>query len=120
MAKKVNVEDLIPEELQDGFDVDDIDDDDEDSVITVVMQDGVERECQIIAIYEIEGQDYVALLPLEQIEDAEVGEEVETDVFFYRYDEKGDEIQLSILGSDEEFNVVREVFEQIIEESDEE
>ena len=117
MAKGLKVGDMIPEELNEGFDVED-DGDDEVSVITVEMEDGVERECQIIAIFEIEEQDYIALLPTEEFEGVGEDEEVEADVYFYRYDENGDEIELSTLESDEEFNIVREVFEQIIDEEE--
>ena len=116
MASRKNIENLIPDELkEEEFKIKiEEDDEDENLVLDVEMEDGVKRECQVLCIYEVEGQNYAALLPIEQFDGVDEGEEVDAEVFFYRYDENGDDIELSTLESDEEFNMVRGIFEQIM------
>ncbi len=123
MAKKnnVDVEQYLPNELKWAYNPGgDEEDEEETEFLTIKDENGVERECQILCIYEIEElkQDYIALLPLDQLEGVEEDTDTDAEVFFYRFTENGDDIEFSTLESDEEFNVVREVFEQIMEEDE--
>ena len=124
MAKKVDIQDYLPDELKSDEFVEDEQEEEEDDIIVIETEDGEEKECQVLTVFEIEDfkQDYIALLPLDQLEgvDPDEDEEFDAEVLFYRYDENGDDVELSTLESDEEFNAVREVFETILAEEAEE
>lgn len=53
----------------------------EDLTVTLTLDDDTELECAVITIFEADGHDYIALLPLEG-EDFEDGS-----VYLYRYAE---------------------------------
>ena len=59
-----------------SFSTDNTDDDD---YVDMVLDDGTELHCSVIAIFPVEGQQYIALLPDKVIEGYE-----EDDVFLYR------------------------------------
>ena len=93
--------------------------DDEDLFVTLEIEDGEEIETQVLTIFEVEGedgkpgQDYIVLIPVDQV-DSEEGE-----VFIYRYYESEDgEPGLGNIESQEEFDMVSEVFDQIVEEGE--
>ena len=62
-------------------------DDESDMQVTLSLDDGSEVECAILTIFELEEQNYIALLPL----DEDGNENEEGEVFIYRYfeDEEG-------------------------------
>lgn len=62
--------------------------DDEDMFVTLDLDDGSSMECQILTIFEADGRDYIALLPVD--EDEQPNEDGE--VFIYRYSEDAEEI----------------------------
>lgn len=83
--------------------------DDEEMFVTLELEDGEEVETQVITIFEVEGQDYVVLIPVEQLE-AEEGE-----VFIYRhYEDENGEPSLANIETEEEFEMVSEIFDQIV------
>ena len=88
---------------------------DEDLFVTITLEDDSEIECQVLTIFEVEEQDYIVLLSVEN-EDDESGE---GEVFIYRYfeDEEGNP-GLDNIETEEEFNMVSEVFEQIMEDEE--
>ena len=55
--------------------------DDEDMFVTLDLDDGSSMECQILTIFEADGRDYIALLPVD--EDEQPNEDGE--VFIYRF-----------------------------------
>ena len=61
-------------------------DDDEDIVVTLDLEDGVQTDCEILTIFTVGEQDYIALLPLN--EQGTANEEGE--VYIYRYFEDED------------------------------
>ena len=70
-------------------------------------------ECKILTIFETEGQDYIALLPLD-----ENGEEPdEGEVYIYRYfeDEEGNP-SLENIEDPEEAEIVTDAFDQLLDE----
>lgn len=79
---------------------------DHPDVITLTLDNDEEMECVVLGIFDVEGAEYIALLP----HDSE-------DVFIYLYseDEKGD-VQLENIESEEDFEKVSAVFLEIIEE----
>ena len=77
--------------------------DDEDMFVTLDLDDGSSMECQILTIFEADGRDYIALLPVD--EDEQPNEDGE--VFIYRYSE-----------DDEEYEVVSDRFDELLDEAE--
>lgn len=89
--------------------------DDEDICVTLDLDDGTQVECEILTIFDVDGQDYIALLPLN-----ENGEENEEGtVYIYRYfeDEDGNP-SLENIESDEEYEAVEERFDELLDEAE--
>ena len=88
-------------------------DDADDIRVTLNMDDGSDVECRILTIFEVDEQDYIALLPLD--EDGNDNEEGE--VFIYRYFEDEDgEPSLDNITSDEEYEAVSDRFDELLDE----
>ena len=64
-------------------------------------------ECAILGGFQVEGRDYIALVPTDGGED----------VFFYGYKEEGEKLELRNL-SEEEFTVALQEFQRILAESE--
>lgn len=73
--------------------------------LNLEMEDGKEVECQVIGVFDVEEQDYIALLP----EDSE-------EVYLYRFAEIDEEVELTQIESDEEYEKVSAVFMSLVEE----
>ena len=85
-------------------------------IITLTLEDDTEMECVVISVFPVDGIDYVALLPAEQLED---DNDEEGELFLYRYKELADdEIELTNIETDEEFERVSEAFDQILDEEE--
>ena len=85
--------------------------DDDFEIMTLTLEDGTEIECAIIGIFPVEEKEYIALIPVEDI-DSEDGE-----VFLYGVTETEDgELDLISIESDEEYNLVAKVFDELMEE----
>lgn len=85
----------------------------DDLFVTLELEDGTEVETQVITIFEVEGQDYIVLIPEDQVE-SEEGE-----VYIYRYFESDDgEPGLDNIETQEEFDMVSEIFDQIVEDGE--
>lgn len=79
----------------------------EEELLTVYLEDGTQMDCQILTIFEAQGRDYIALLPLSG-ELAESGEAI-----IYRYSEdENEEPVLDNITDDAEFEVVEEAFDE--------
>ena len=78
--------------------------------ITLEFDDGQSQECEILGIFEVEGKEYIALLPTEE------GSE---DVYLYGYKEVGDdEFELIDIEDDAEFEKVSKEFEALTAEEE--
>lgn len=115
MSNKFNAEELVDEVLSvlDAEDADEEEMDEEEmDMITLTMENGDEVPCLVLGIVEIEGQDYIALLPVEQA----LLENNEGQGFIFRYaeDEEGFPI-LSPIEDDEEFDMVSSVLDEMME-----
>lgn len=89
--------------------------DDEDILVTLDMDDGSTVECEILTIFEVNGQDYIALLPLDENESP--GEE--GDVYIYRYLEDADgNPSLDNIADDAEYEAVEERFDELLDEAE--
>lgn len=75
----------------------------------LTLEDDTEVECGVLGVFEVEGNEYIALLPLED----------ET-VLIYKYKECGEDIELDIIEDDEEFEKVSNAFYDLYEEEEEE
>ena len=82
-----------------------IDNEDEELFVTITLEDDSEIECEVLTIFEVEGQDYIALLHDNGEEDGEI--------FIYRYFEGEDGEP-----GQEEFDMVSEVFDSIVEDGE--
>lgn len=93
---------------------------DEEVTVTLTLDNDEELECVVLTIYEADGQEYIALLPID-----EDGENEEGDVFIYRYSEVDGEPTLDNIEDDDEYEVAADAFDewldaQEFEEMDEE
>lgn len=87
----------------------------EDMFVTLDLDDGTQAECRILTIFDVDDQDYIALLPLD-----EKGEpNAEGEVFIYRYfeDEEGNPSLENIL-SDDEYEAVADRFDELLDEAE--
>lgn len=83
-------------------------DEDEDAdFLTLEFDDGEEIECEIMGIFEVEGKEYIALIPNDGTDD----------VYIYGYKESGEEeFELIDIEDDAEFEKVAKEFEAITAE----
>lgn len=75
----------------------------------LTLDDDTEVECGILGVFEVEGKEYIALLPLE-----------DDTVLLYQYQEEGDDIQLDVIEDDDEFEKVSNAFYDLYESDEEE
>lgn len=79
-------------------------------VITLEFDDGAEVECEIMGVFDCEGSEYIALIPLDDSDD----------VYLYGYKEVGDEeFELIDIEDDDVFKKVADEFEAIMADNDE-
>lgn len=90
---------------------------DEEMTVTLELDDGSEVECAIIAIFPVDENDYIALLPLD-----ENGENEDGEVWLYRYSEDESnpdaEPTLESIEEDEEYEKASEAFDQFLDDSE--
>lgn len=84
-----------------------------EDTITLYLDNNVEVECDILAIFSIKEQFYIALMPQTQIEGYEEGE-----YFLYRYQSDGENVELSDIESDSEWELVEDKFEELLDEDE--
>ena len=77
--------------------------------MTLTLDDDTELNCGIIGVFEVDGIEYIALLP----------EEDDT-VLIYQYNEDGEEVELSLIEDDDTFEKVSQAFDELWEDEDEE
>lgn len=91
----------------------------ETPVIHLELEDGSVMDCAVISFFEAEGQEYIALISLEDLE----SEQEESTLLLYRYiqdPEDEDAFSLDNIESDEEYEMVTSVLDAILEEEAEE
>ena len=80
--------------------------------VTLDLDDG-SVECKIITIFEVDKQDYIALLPL----DKNGNENANGDVYLYRYSEDKDGLpSLSNIESDDEYDAAADRFDELLDD----
>ncbi|GGH29349.1 DUF1292 domain-containing protein [Paenibacillus segetis] len=88
----------------------------EPEIIYIPDDEGNEEEFEVIMKFEVDGSDakYMMVVPLEADEVDEDSEEV----YAFRYEEDGDDLKLYTIDSDEEWAIVEETFNTLIDEFD--
>ena len=91
-----------------------VDENDDDVMVTLALDDGSEVSCEILTIFTVQEQDYIALLPVD-----DKGNPREDDtVYIYRYAEDADGTpSLDNIQSDEEYELVEERFDELLDEA---
>ncbi len=77
--------------------------------IVLNFEDNEEVECDVLGVFDVDGKEYIALLPLDEGED----------VYVFRYVTENDDVKLENIESDDEFNTVLSTFNEIfVDDSD--
>ena len=80
---------------------------DEAEFITLEYDDGTVVECEIMGIFDVDGKEYIALIP----------DDDSDDVYLYGYKEVDDEeFELIDIEDDDEFDKVVKVFDELTDE----
>jgi uncharacterized protein YrzB (UPF0473 family) len=89
----------------------------EPEIIYIPDEEGNEEEFEVIMRFEVDGSDkkYMMLIPVEAAEQEESDE-----VYAFRYEEDGDDLQLFTIDDEEEWNIVEETFNTLMDEMGEE
>lgn len=87
----------------------------EDIVVTLDLDDGSQVECQILTIFSVGEQDYIALLPLD--EKGEPNEDQEVYIYRYFEDEDGNP-ELDNIQDDDEYEAVADRFDELLDEAE--
>lgn len=89
----------------------------EEMTVELDLEDGAHVTCSVVTILTVQGQDYIALLPL----DAD-GKNEDGEVWFYRYaEDESDpnvEPQLSYIDTDEEYERVSDAFDEYLDNAE--
>ena len=83
----------------------------EEVTVTLTLDDDTELECAVLTIYEVDGQEYIALLPMN--EDNEDG-----DVYLYRYVGVDGEPTLENIEDDDEYEAAADAFDEWFDEQE--
>ena len=85
----------------------------ESLTVTLTLDNDEELECDVLTIFEVDGQQHIALLP--QNNDGEDGQ-----IYLYRLIDNGEDEEpgLENILDDEEFDRVSEAFNEWMEEQD--
>ena len=83
--------------------------------VTLTLENDQELECAVLTIFETDGREYIALLPLDESGDNDDGQ-----VYLYRFIDNGEDEEpgLENIIEDEEFDRVCEAFNDWMEEQD--
>ena len=84
--------------------------------LTLTFEDDLVVECEIVAVFPVNGKEYMALLPVEEVEGIDPEE-----LFIYRYiptDDDSEDVQLESIEDDDEYEAVADAFDQLLAEED--
>ena len=81
--------------------------------VTLTLDNDEVVECAVLTTYEANGQEYIALLPLD-----ENGENTDGDVYLYRYAEVDGEPTLANIEDDDEYEIAADAFDEWMDEQD--
>ena len=79
-------------------------------VIPVEMEDGTKIECEVLAIFPVEGKQYIALIDKDNDD---------SDIWLYRSVPVGDEeFNIEDIEDDKEFELVEDAFNKMVESAE--
>lgn len=81
-------------------------------IIVIPDDDGNEEEFEVVARFEVDGSDkkYLMVVPMDADEESD-------EVYAFRYEEDGDDLQLYTIEDEEEWNIVEETFNTLMDEA---
>jgi uncharacterized protein YrzB (UPF0473 family) len=88
----------------------------EPEIIYIPDEEGNDEEFEVIMKFEVDGSDkkYMMVVPVDADEESD-------EVYAFRYEEDGEDLQLYTIDDEEEWNIVEETFNTLMDEvSDEE
>ncbi|GLI06534.1 hypothetical protein YDYSG_25640 [Paenibacillus tyrfis] len=87
----------------------------EPEIIYIPDEEGNEEEFEVIMKFEVDGSDkkYMMVVPVDADEESD-------EVYAFRYEEDGDDLQLYTIEDEEEWNIVEETFNTLMDEYDDE
>ena len=85
----------------------------EEVTVTLTLDNDEELVCAVLTIYEVDGKEYIALLPID-----DEGNEVDGDVFLYRYVEEDGEPTLENIEDDDEYEAAADAFDEWLDEQE--
>lgn len=87
---------------------------DEEMTVDITLENDEVVTCAVITILEVDGKDYIVLLPLDENGNNDDGE-----VWFYGYSENPDdpneEPELSYIEDDDEYEAVADAFDEYLD-----
>lgn len=85
----------------------------EQATVTLTLDDDTELECMVLTIFPAGEREYIALLPMDDID------EDEGEVYLYRYEENEDgEPNLTNIEDDEEYDIAADAFDELLDEQE--
>ncbi len=84
----------------------------EEVTVTLTLDDDTELECAVLTIYEVDGKEYIALLPMDEAENED------GDVYIYRYAEVDGEPTLENIEDDDEYEAAADGFDEWLDEQE--
>ena len=84
----------------------------EEVTVTLTLDDDTELECAVLTIYEVDGKEYIALLPMDDAENED------GDVYIYRYAEVDGEPTLDNIEDDDEYEAAADGFDEWLDEQE--
>lgn len=82
-----------------------------EDTISLILDGGLEVECDILAIFPVKNRFYAALIPQVPIEGYE-----DTDYLLYRYESDGEQVTISDIDSEDEWEAVEDRLEELFDE----
>ncbi len=80
----------------------------DEHIITLLDENDQETDFEVIATLKVNGTDYAILIPLNELGD---------EAFIFKMIEENGEYVLECIEDDEEFNMVADAYEKLIEET---
>ena len=86
---------------------------DEQTTVTLTLEDDTEVECMVLTIFPAGDQEYIALLPMDSVD------EDEGEVYLYRYEDDADgNPNLTNIEDDDEYEIVADAFDELLDEQE--
>lgn len=83
--------------------------DPQEMFVTLDLDDGSQLECQILTIFDVDNQNYIALVPVDN----------DDEVIFYRYfEDEESNPSLENIDHDDEFDAVSDRFDELLDEEE--